>query len=360
MPRRRLLVDASTLDGSPTGAATRLRELYRAYAEAFGLDDLVFLVDVSRTAARHCLPAGAAFIERRCPRTPTERLLAGSVFFASLVDELSLRAVHVEGLPPPTLDVPVLVTVHDLRFRSPVEKSGARRAYASFLLRERLRRSVVITISRCMHGEIEAWLAPAAEHLWLVPNAAVAPAGPPSPVATGAHVLVIGHLEQRKAPDTALRAFALFSTAAPGARLIFAGDGKPDVKVRLSRLAEQLAVRARVELRGSVSDADKWQLLRSAFALLAPSRYEGFGFAPLEAMAARTPAVVSDIAAHREVCGAAALYAPLDDAPAFAALLAQLADTSVRAQLIERGLERVRRSSWRDSARALHDVYQRW
>src|SRR5262245_29807903 len=215
MTRERILVDASTLDGNPSGAATRLPELYRAYGAQYGLDRIVFLIEISRAAARQFLPEGASFIERRCPRTPTERLVASSIFFAGLVEELQLKAVHVEGLPPPTLDAAVVVTVHDLRFRSAVEKSVARRVYASFLLRERLRRSIVVAVSRCVAAELESWLKPLDRYLWLVPNAATTPTDPPLPSRGEPFVLVLGHLERRKAPDTALRTIAAMGVERP-------------------------------------------------------------------------------------------------------------------------------------------------
>jgi glycosyltransferase involved in cell wall biosynthesis len=65
-----------------------------------------------------------------------------------------------------------------------------------------------------------------------------------------------------------------------------------------------------------------------------PSRDEGFGLTVLEALAAGTPVVASDLPVLREVGGSAATYAPVGDPEAFAAALAAVlaapGDPSVR------------------------------
>jgi glycosyltransferase involved in cell wall biosynthesis len=68
---------------------------------------------------------------------------------------------------------------------------------------------------------------------------------------------------------------------------------------------------------GAVPDEDLVPLLCGAAALVYPSRYEGFGLPPLEAVACGTPALVSDIPVHRESVGAAGTYVPPGDVAAW-------------------------------------------
>src|SRR5262249_53337627 len=107
------------------------------------------------------------------------------------------------------------------------------------------------------------------------------------------------------------------------------------------------------DLRGYVDKAELAELYRGAEALLLPSRYEGFGFPVLEAMASGTPVVASDEPAMREVAGDAAVFAGPDGFGA--AVAPALAD---RDRLAAAGLERAKAFSWDAAARATVDVYR--
>jgi glycosyltransferase involved in cell wall biosynthesis len=63
-----------------------------------------------------------------------------------------------------------------------------------------------------------------------------------------------------------------------------------------------------VEFLGYVSDERAKTLMQNAIAFLFPSLYEGFGLPPLEALAMKTPVIISDIPVHREVYGDSAHY----------------------------------------------------
>ena len=90
-----------------------------------------------------------------------------------------------------------------------------------------------------------------------------------------------------------------------------------------------------------------------------PSHGEGFGIPILEAFACGCPVLTSDTPATTEVAAEAALAMDPADPEALAeGLVTLLTDEAQRAELIERGHERRRRYSWRESARRLLDVYR--
>ncbi|MEV4260771.1 MSMEG_0565 family glycosyltransferase [Kribbella sp. NPDC049584] len=131
----------------------------------------------------------------------------------------------------------------------------------------------------------------------------------------GRYVLTVGGIEPRKGSLELLEAYARL-TSAPVAghqklRLVIAG-GETLFDYRSYRAtwderAAELGV-APVVL-GPVDDADLPALVAGAEAFAFPSIKEGFGLAPLEALAAGVPLVVSDLPVFRGIFGDAATYA---------------------------------------------------
>ena len=122
-------------------------------------------------------------------------------------------------------------------------------------------------------------------------------------------------------------------------RLWIASDG-PETE----RLRSAYAGDPRIEWLGRISDDDKMARLRGADVFCAPALMgESFGVVLLEAMAAGTAVVASDLDGYRNVAtdGSDALLAPVGDAAALAAALRRaLGDGDLRAALVAAGRER--------------------
>lgn len=107
---------------------------------------------------------------------------------------------------------------------------------------------------------------------------------------------------------------------------------------------------------GYVSDEQLKGLYQNALCFVFPSRYEGFGIPPLEAMAMGCPVVVSDIAAIREVCGDAATYFDPSNADQLAKqLVAITSDGNSKERWGSKGIQRSQLFSWRKSAARVAD-----
>jgi glycosyltransferase involved in cell wall biosynthesis len=97
----------------------------------------------------------------------------------------------------------------------------------------------------------------------------------------------------------------------------------------------------------------------TAAAFVFPSRYEGFGLPPLEAMACGTPVIAADAPAMSEVLGNAATLVPRRDPGAIARAVAALLESeSARAEWAAKGQERAAVFSWSRAATETVDVYR--
>ncbi len=119
-------------------------------------------------------------------------------------------------------------------------------------------------------------------------------------------LLTVGRLKAHKNHAATLRAARVIG-ADVEVRLVGQGPEAP----ALERLAQVLGVRCRIETE--LDDAAVARAYRDARVAVCPSRFEGLGLTPVEAIASGTPAVASDIPPHREFVGDAARFFPLED-----------------------------------------------
>lgn len=109
-----------------------------------------------------------------------------------------------------------------------------------------------------------------------------------------------------------------------------------------------------------VTDAELRALYENATCLLFPSRYEGFGLPPVEAMACGCPVLAARGGAVEEICGDGALYFTNGDRRTIIETVERLLDEDGLADSLRaRGRARAAALSWDASARALGDVVRR-
>ncbi|MDJ0755741.1 MAG: glycosyltransferase family 1 protein [Ardenticatenaceae bacterium] len=110
---------------------------------------------------------------------------------------------------------------------------------------------------------------------------------------------------------------------------------------------KKLGIEKNVRWLGYVDEADKPIIYREAMSFVFPSRYEGFGLPPLEAMASNVPVVTTDAPGINEVVGNAAMTVdPDDERQMGGAIIATLIQDNLANELREKGLARVKEFSW--------------
>ena len=165
-------------------------------------------------------------------------------------------------------------------------------------------------------------------------------------------LLLPARLTRRKRVEVAIDAAAILARRGRRVRLLVTGGPGPH-NAENARYLEELRTRARASggaailLHDAVGRAlphrTVMELLALADALVFPSEHEGFGIPLLEAAAARVPAVVSDIPAHRALAGEDATYVAPD---ADAATLADAIDRTLAADPAARRRAVAREHDW--------------
>lgn len=101
-------------------------------------------------------------------------------------------------------------------------------------------------------------------------------------------------------------------------------SGKGQYRLTLVRQVEELGLTKQVDFLDSVDESGLVELMRGCAALVYPSRMEGFGLPPLEAMACGRAVIVSDIPVFRELYGDTPIFVRLGDAQSWASAFTEL------------------------------------
>jgi len=121
---------------------------------------------------------------------------------------------------------------------------------------------------------------------------------------------------------------------------------------------KQLHLENDVIFTGQVPDCDLHDLLSGAIAKIFPSMHEGFGLAPLEAMACATPVIASKAGAVSEVIGDTGLLLADTDPSTIADAMEMIyQNEDLRKKLKSRGLERAKEFKWEKAAKQTLQIY---
>ncbi|MEX2179197.1 MAG: glycosyltransferase family 1 protein [Gemmatimonadaceae bacterium] len=330
----RVVVDGRPLAGSRTGIGVHTAEILKRLR----LDPPPVVgshVEIrDRGGMEHChfhmrrYPAGVLWQQLHLPFIP------GDVVWGP------------HGTLPIALRKPAVVTVHDF---SSITMAGRHEiktllSFNLFIARSLRMAKRVAAVSHATAAEAMRIFGIAASKIEIVPNGVdefFSPGG-----GEGDYLLYAGTLEPRKGIDLLLQAWQ--GLPEPRPRLVLCGRAGWRTPV---------LPREGVELTGFVPREKLRELYRGALAFVYPSRHEGFGIPPLEAMACGAPVIATRTGAIPEyAAGAAVLIEPSDGGALAAALRRVTGDAGLRAELRALGPGRAALYRWDDSARRMADL----
>jgi glycosyltransferase involved in cell wall biosynthesis len=360
----RLAIDGLPLIGRRTGVGHYCHGLIEALAGMPSIDLGVYAVTWRmRPALRQQLPAGAPLISRPMPARPLHAAWDGGLPIP--LDWFTGRLDVVHGtnfVVPPARRAARVVTVHDLTpLHFPEMCEAATLAYPRFIRQALDGGAWIQTNSAFVAGEvIEHFGADPARvraiHPGVPPLPSAEPAPPPGPFAR--YILAVGTVEPRKDYPGLVGAFDRLAGHRPDLGLVIAGADGWGAEAFVAAV-EASPFRSRIRRMDYLSDAELSAVLRGAAVLAYPSRYEGFGFPPLQAMGAGVPVVATAVGAVPEVADPAAVLVPPGDVDGLAGALASVLDDADGAQARrEAGRRHAARFSWASCAAAMASLYE--
>jgi glycosyltransferase involved in cell wall biosynthesis len=251
------------------------------------------------------------------------------------------------GTLPLASRIPAVATIHDF---TSITMPGRHRlktilSFNLFIGASLARAARVAAVSQAVAEEAVRGFGVPRSKLEIVPNG-VDEFFSPGDGAKDDYVLFVGTLEPRKGLDDLLAVWR--SLPAPKPRLVLCGG---------SGWGTNITHEAGIELTGFVDRERLRELYRRAMLFVYPSRFEGFGIPPLEAMACGTAVVATRTGAIPEFAGDAALLVNPGDREALrAAILRALGSRALRDELAARGAERATRYRWDRSAKLMTEL----
>ncbi len=362
----RVALDATPLLGQVTGVGRYTAELLSAFTRLNAGEAPEALLATAFTWRGHAdlagrLPAGVHATGRRAPA----RLLAQAWLHADLptMRQLGVDADVFHGtnfvLPPVGKAAAGVVTIHDLAYlRMPENVSSASARYRHLVPRGLRRAALVLTPTQAIADEVAAEYGLEADRVratplgvdpvWFRQDTTARPGLPER------YLLFVGALEPRKDVATLLAAFRQLRHEQPDTPpLVLVGPEGWGPALDTAGLTPDDVIRL-----GYLDTAALQPVVARAEALCYPSLYEGFGLPPLEALAAGTPVIASDIPAVREVMrggGPGVVLVPVRDVDALSSAIAATLAASTDP---EPGRRHARQFTWERTAHQTMAAYR--
>lgn len=173
------------------------------------------------------------------------------------------------------------------------------------------------------------------------------------------YLFFLGNTDPKKNTPRVLKAYSDYLKRSQKKLPLLIADLKEDAIDRILGEKKITDIKGYLRFPGYIANTDLPALYSGAFAFLYPSLRESFGIPMLEAMACGTPVIAGNTSAMPEIAGEGALLAdPFSSEDITAKILQLEGDAEFYRQQADCGVERSKLFSWKNSAKALLDIYR--
>jgi alpha-1,3-rhamnosyl/mannosyltransferase len=316
----------------------------------------------------------------RCVTAPTTgrrkglRVLAENTWLGATARRRRLDLLHhLGGIMPFVRTCPSMLTVHDLQpLVMPEHFDPVKRLFAQVSIPPSARHArVIITLAESTRDMLVDRLGVDPRRVEVIPSGIRLPTAAELAVERAVDVRLRYGLGDapfflypaitypHKNHVFLLEAFGPVARRHPEARLVLTG-GTAQMEHAVRTTIERLDIADHVHRLGRIPRGHLDALYQEATALVFPSRFEGFGIPPLEAMSRGCPVVAARATALPEVVGEAGILLPLGDLAAWSQTLVELLENpDRRAAVSAAGRVRARQFDWPTVAARFVEVYER-
>lgn len=305
---------------------------------------------------------------------PQIRILSEYFLWPRILKKHKIDLLHSPiSYIPPGVTSPAIVTVHDLRyFHYPETYTRLRGKFLEKMIPKSAHSAArILTVSNATKKDIVKYLNVSADKIQVIYEGIDAARFQMRYSAENyqsikmkyrlpdRYLLSVGHLEPRKNYERLFESLAILADRLNlKTHLVIVGQEnwyfqKIYDKVKSLKLSDY------IHFTGFVDDADLPALYQKADLFIAPSLFEGFGFTPLEAMAAGIPVAASNTSSHPEILGdAAAYFNPYDPEDMAQTIKKILTDNDLRMAFVRDGHEQVKKFTWNSCCEQTFQEYE--
>ncbi len=368
----RIGIDATTLPPQPVGAGNYIIQLIRALASLKVNDEFVIFVQ-QRGQALISLPENDSFewiiLE---DRNPGSRLIWEQTLFPQLIKKSGVDLLHsMHYTRPVRLPCASVVTFHDMTFfLYPELHTRAKRLFFPLAIRASARQADALTaVSESTRQDAIRVLGISPEKIATtqlgvdpafrsINDAAIKRKIAEKYDLPERFILYVGLLEPRKNLPMLIRAYKRLIDGGENYKLVLVGRYGWMYEELLKQI-NNLDLEGMVHFTGYVSQEDLPLVYNLSSLFVYPTLYEGFGLPALEAMACGVPVITTDVSSLPEIVGEAGILVPVNNVEAlYGAMIAVLGDEDLRRKMINKGILRAAKFTWKQTAKLTFQVYQ--